>query len=230
MTRRDPGLEPELEAFLRRRRIEPVLPAPARARVLAHARTIIARGTAVSSSPRTEPLTSAPFSVGRRRLPARGCPAGVTGVRGRRHHNGRRASGRTAPPAAAGPAAALRDDPIVPAPGMLDPPAQASELSLNQQVTPPADATCRSRAGSFRRGAGDPSASPGGLCPARPPNALVALAEHARRFPDGRLAEEREALRVRSLLALGRRHKARKRPRRRSPPISPQCSLAAGRE
>ena len=30
-------------------------------------------------------------------------------------------------------------------------------------------------------------------------DALVLVTEHARRFPDGRLAEEREALRVRSL-------------------------------
>ena len=35
-------------------------------------------------------------------------------------------------------------------------------------------------------------------------DALAALAEHARRFPMGRLTEEREALRVRSLLGLGR--------------------------
>ena len=34
--------------------------------------------------------------------------------------------------------------------------------------------------------------------------ALALLAKHARRFPRGRLAEEREALRVRSLLAAGR--------------------------
>lgn len=34
--------------------------------------------------------------------------------------------------------------------------------------------------------------------------ALAALAEHARRFPTGRLAEEREALRLWSLLGLGR--------------------------
>ena len=36
------------------------------------------------------------------------------------------------------------------------------------------------------------------------PNALELLAEHGRRFPNGRLAEEREALRVRSLEGCGR--------------------------
>jgi len=40
------------------------------------------------------------------------------------------------------------------------------------------------------------------------PGALALLAEHARRFPNGRLAEEREALRVRALLAAGRNAEA----------------------
>jgi len=41
------------------------------------------------------------------------------------------------------------------------------------------------------------------------PDALVLLAEHARRFPDGRLSEEREALRIRSLEGAGRGDEAR---------------------
>jgi hypothetical protein len=36
------------------------------------------------------------------------------------------------------------------------------------------------------------------------------IAEHARRFQDGRLAEEREALRVKSLAGLGRSDEARR--------------------
>jgi hypothetical protein len=42
------------------------------------------------------------------------------------------------------------------------------------------------------------------------PNALQLLAEHSRRFPNGRLAEEREALRVRSLAGCGRSADARR--------------------
>jgi hypothetical protein len=41
-------------------------------------------------------------------------------------------------------------------------------------------------------------------------DALVAIAEHARRLPSGRLAEEREALRVRSLSGLRRHTEARR--------------------
>jgi hypothetical protein len=41
-------------------------------------------------------------------------------------------------------------------------------------------------------------------------NALLLLAEHGRRFPKGRLAEEREALRVRSLARAGRGDEARR--------------------
>jgi hypothetical protein len=40
-------------------------------------------------------------------------------------------------------------------------------------------------------------------------DALILLAEHTRRFPNGRLAEEREALRVRSLALSGRLEEAR---------------------
>ncbi len=41
-------------------------------------------------------------------------------------------------------------------------------------------------------------------------NALVLVGEHARRYPNGLLAEEREALRVRSLAAAGRTEEARR--------------------
>jgi len=40
-------------------------------------------------------------------------------------------------------------------------------------------------------------------------SALALLGEHGRRFPHGRLAEEREALRVRALVASGRSQEAR---------------------
>ena len=41
-------------------------------------------------------------------------------------------------------------------------------------------------------------------------DALVLIAEHARRFPNGRLAEEREALRLRSLAGAGRSDETRR--------------------
>jgi hypothetical protein len=40
--------------------------------------------------------------------------------------------------------------------------------------------------------------------------ALALVAEHTRRFPNGRLAEEREALRVRALAGAGRTDEARR--------------------
>jgi hypothetical protein len=46
---------------------------------------------------------------------------------------------------------------------------------------------------------------------AEPQQALALLNEHARRFPQGRLSEEREAMLVNVLVALGRREEARAR-------------------
>jgi hypothetical protein len=40
-------------------------------------------------------------------------------------------------------------------------------------------------------------------------SALAAIAEHQRRFPAGRLGEEREALRIKALVGLGRKEEAR---------------------
>jgi outer membrane protein assembly factor BamD (BamD/ComL family) len=43
-----------------------------------------------------------------------------------------------------------------------------------------------------------------------PARALRALNEHARRFPDGALAEEREGLRIAALQAAGKRDEAQR--------------------
>jgi hypothetical protein len=47
-----------------------------------------------------------------------------------------------------------------------------------------------------------------------PARALELCAEHARRFPDGRLAEEREPVAIEALMRLGRAAEARARARR----------------
>lgn len=209
MRRREPGLEPELEAFLERRKIERTLPPRMRARVLARARTVIATGGAVPSS-RNEPLASAPYSAGRRRISGRvalalsaafaaGALATIVGL-----HR------RAAPPLPGPPAATVTEKPIVPARSPPHPADHVSELATDQWVLPPR----RVRPAGFAR---DPfvqeqeilQRAQAAYARRRFSTALVALAEHARRFPDGHLAEEREALRVRSLLALGRRDDAR---------------------
>ena len=57
--------------------------------------------------------------------------------------------------------------------------------------------------------------------------ALALVAEHGRRFPNGRLAEEREALRVRSLAAAGRRGEARRAANDLRAPVPAQRAAAA---
>jgi hypothetical protein len=50
-----------------------------------------------------------------------------------------------------------------------------------------------------------------GLLRGEPQTSWEAIEEHERKFPDGALAEERDALAVRTLVALGRNPEARRR-------------------
>ncbi len=72
-----------------------------------------------------------------------------------------------------------------------------------------------------------------------PQDALVAVRAHARSFPDGVLAPERETIRITALCALGRLDEARRRGRRflaryphspLAPTVRASCATAAGDE
>lgn len=206
---KESSLSPEVRALLDRERGIPSVPAPVRKRALARARAALVAGrvTVPSSFP------------GARRtrwgiVVAVACVAGVAvaaaGFQMGARHRPLTTSAESSPvaPVATSPAPAIPAAPIdappssataAPAPIAVPPstPTPSNGVSHASQAEPAPDELRllrEARAAVARR---DFEA------------ALVPIAEHARRFRNGRLAEEREALRVKALSGLGRTEEAR---------------------
>jgi len=216
MKRRDPGLEPELEAFLDPPKIERRAPPEVRARALARARAVVAAGGAIPTPP---PALDSPapvpvavtVPVARRRVLIRvalaaiaitvGAVAARAALRSRAAH-----APQVALPESPHAAPVARDERFV-APSGVSPtvaarpaetakPARPARVDRDRDPDPftvELELLQRAHAAYTRR---DFS------------GALILVAQHARRFPGGRLAEQREALRVRSLVGSGRRDEA----------------------
>lgn len=186
-------LSPEVRSLLDRERRTAVLPAAVRARAVFRARAALAAGVA------TRPLPArAPSAV--RWAAAAGLTCLVTvaasaaaytiGVRAR----------RVEPPLAAAPAAE---------PATLR--RRAGDEPIDLGPAPVLEATPRRfRAGAVRVELRLLQQARAAVAREEFPLAIQLLAEHARRFKTGRLVEEREALRVKSLVGLGRRGAARR--------------------
>jgi len=203
MKRDDRTFDREVEEIVERgRRVRP-LPDVVRARALARARATVA--AAESSTPAVMPP-----AVARRRVGRMAAAAALTLLLG-----------------AAGAVAALRAgalDRFRSAPASpSSPPAVTPERIAPVPSEPPPSAAPEPPAAVKRRPGRTASAQESYAAELRLLHraqvayagedlsaALMLVAEHARRYPSGRLAEEREALRIRSLAAAGRREDARR--------------------
>jgi hypothetical protein len=187
-------LSPKVRALLDRERAIPPQPATVRARALARARAAIVAGSPMQSTPpravpripwfATAALIGAAAAVG----------AGAYEIRGH--------WARAPRPPAAAPTLAEAATPLAPSAATATAePTSAPSGSIGTAQSPQDAASAelhllrQARAAVAR---GDFAA------------ALPAIAEHARRFKNGRLAEEREALRVKALAGLGRTEEARR--------------------
>lgn len=124
-----------------------------------------------------------------------------------------------AAPVVVGPPAEARPTP--PAPDAKQPPVEALEASDAEPASaaePKPEAKAEATAAPRRRSANDTYAvelallqrARAAVAKGQYSAALGAIAEHQRRFPAGRLREEREALRVSALSGLGRKDEARR--------------------
>ena len=205
MKRHGSDLPPELEAFLHPRRIQRQVPPPLRTRLLARARAAL-EGGAIPPARRPE-APPMPLARGRRLLRiALAASFAVAGVAvaavAARHGRGALIS----PVASAGHPA--------PAPRVAIP---RGGSTSTETPPPPPDREAAKPPHPARRGArSDPFAAEIALLQQAQGAytrhdfsvALILVAAHERRFPRGPLAEQREALRVRSLDGAGRAHEA----------------------
>ncbi|HEY8923804.1 MAG TPA: hypothetical protein VIU64_05435 [Polyangia bacterium] len=211
MMRAERGLERELVSFLEHHRIERTVPPEMRARVLAAARAVNASGGVAPAPVEARPAPAgASMSFGRGRAPLRiavaaslvvvAAAVGAAAALQARRDQATPPSARPPVLAAAPGASAGRvgrvpsEEPIAatPVPSATLEKAPPRPRRLAGRVDPVAaelDLLQRAHAAYTRR---DFS------------TALTLVSEHARRFPKGNLAEQREALRVRSLSGAGR--------------------------
>jgi hypothetical protein len=190
---------PQVRSLLERERAIPPLPAAVRGRALARARAALATGVGAEQSP----LSTAPRRmrwVAAAILVLRTCGAAAAAA----YRIGIRAR----------PVAPVVE--LAPTPRSSAPAAKpAVTLAPNSEVTdlpaPMAAAPATpSRADAAREELRLLRQARAAVARTDFAAALPPLTEHARRFKDGRLAEEREALRVKALAGLGRTDEARR--------------------
>ena len=211
MKRRDTELDPELATLLEFREVERRLQPEVRARVLARSLAIVLGEEAFTPAPAPERRRPLPVPARRARGLARlalaasiaivaGTVGALAALRGRATHD---------------PPAALADRPlavptVIPDHAIPDPAPEARPVVIQHAAiikptrAPRAADPFTEEAALIQRthiayGRGDFSV------------ALALIRVHARRFPDGPLAEEREALRVESLAGAGLADEARRR-------------------
>ena len=187
-------LPPEMQALLDRERKMTVLPAAARARLLSRARAALAAGVATRPIPSRAPSAfrwAAAAGLACVAAVAAGAAVYSVGVRARPVAP----SGAAALPAESlAPHWSAGDDVIanlLPLPAVNPRPARTSAAPLRAELLLLQQARVAVAREDFLL-------------------ALQLVAEHARRFKTGRLAEEREALRVKALVGVGRRGAARR--------------------
>jgi hypothetical protein len=210
MSRSRPPLSPEVDALLDRERVVPPLPSRVRARAVTRAQAALIAGRV--SSPLE--LGAAPRTRWRVAT-ALACAASVAAAAAAYEIGAHRRSlaGSSLPTPAThvvSPAVPLPSPAAPTAPSTAAPPE-----TIDAAPTPSSAAATTSATRALRDAPGPEELRLLGLARAAVARhdfaaALVPIGEHARRFKDGRLAEEREALRVKALSGLGRTGEARR--------------------
>jgi hypothetical protein len=185
MSRPTPPLPPETRALLDQERAIPPVPAVVRARVLARARASLAAAVLVGrSAPAAAPRTR--WAAAAALICVVGVGVGAAAYQIRAHLQQPPKPAPVAPPV---------EKVAPPPPPAVIVPAAPERAVETHRLSPRDAARAELRLLQQARAA---------VARADYAAALTPIGEHARRFRDGRLVEEREALRVKSLAGLGR--------------------------
>jgi hypothetical protein len=206
MSRSNPTLSPEVRALLDHERSIPPLPASVRVRALVRARAaVVAGGVMQLALPGAARRTRWVVLAAAICLVSAVVGAGAYEIRARLADKSRPAASIVSvvatPPAPSLPAAATAESTSASAAATAAP-TSAPAGSMGTLPQSQADAA---RAELYLLRQARDAVARGNFA-----EALPLIAEHARRFKDGRLAEEREALRVKALSGLGRTEDARR--------------------
>jgi len=203
MKRWSPPLSPEVRALLDREREIPPLPAAVRARALARAQAALLAGgvTAPDKFDRTPRTSWSSTAIAGAVVAAASVAAAAVGAISYQVGAHRQAPAVEQPAAAAGVVTAVPTPHISP-PALT--PAPVSTPIVTKRPPRPSHLSPRPDELHLLRKARAAVARQDFAAALRP------IAEHARQFRHGRLVEEREALRVKSLVGLGRIEEARR--------------------
>jgi len=192
MSRERPPVSPDVQALLNHEREIPPLPATVRARALARAHAAVVAGGDLRATPAPAPRTR--WAAAAAVVCLLSVAVGASAYQIRAHL----ATPPSHPPAAA---------PVLPPPSVRSAP--IAEVVLEAPAPTPGPPAL-SRADAARAELRLLRQARAAVAREDYAAALRPIAEHARRFKDGRLSEEREALRVKSLAGLGRSQEARR--------------------
>jgi hypothetical protein len=205
MSRRDEPLSPKIRALLDQEREVPPVPVTVRARALTRARAALATGSVVTRRAPPAPPSRLRWAAGF----ALACTASAAVAAAAYEIHARWGTPAEQAPATA-PRPAPRAAPIAAPPAAPEP----APAAVNADVRPaPAHAPAThamSKADAARAELRLLRQARAAVARQHFAAALPPIAEHTRRFKDGRLVEEREALRVKALAGLGRKDEARR--------------------
>jgi len=207
MTRQTPPLSPELRGLLELERRPPPLAESVRDRVMRRARaTVLAGATASHTRATSAPVSRIRWAIAIALTSVASAAVGASAF----HLRDRSWGAPSAPPPIQGNPSvtprrgAARSVALPPAP-VTAPGEPEYQAAVSDKAAGPKDVRIRSDREELRLlGRARAAVVRGDFAAALPP-----ITEHARRFHEGGLVEEREALRVKALAGLGRRDEAR---------------------
>lgn len=204
---KDSGLAPETEALIAHERELPQTPDDVRARLLSRANAAVLEGPPAHQPPPARALFGKPLVAGAAAVVVAAVIAAVIALRsGSANAPSLPTASVSSPTPSVAPAPPLPPSALLAPP----PPAPSAKSAPEEPLPPKARATASGREASGLEEVQLLSRARRAGARGDYAEVLSVVSEHERSFPAGRLSEEREVLRVKALVGLGRTEEARR--------------------